>query len=357
VKTTRELVGIELVAQCTSCSTTGAVNRPLREQRCSHCLSTAVVDAEAWTAALAGVETDPSRVGRGALQPGKLDRPGRDVEWERGPDAPPCPCGEGDLKLTGDTLACGSCHRPRTIDPAPDWLAELAPAVRGFVSDTPAVATERPPRNVAVTCVGCGAGLSTHGQQRLVECEFCQASNVLPDDVWKALHPPRLKRRWWLVVDAPTATVRDVPDLAKEARGRFGCSMIVVVLVSLICGPMPVAFMKGENEVDGMEMLSGCVPTGVVLTVLLALWVFGKWRRLKATVTAEHEVVGRLRPLGVGDVEVEVIDPQTEGVLGVTKIPMPKGIYAQLGGTGARVRAWHDPATGHVHARAQPSGL
>ncbi len=53
-------------------------------------------------------------------------------------------------------------------------------------------------RPVVFACPACGGGLRVDGSQRMLPCEFCEASVYLPDDLWQRLHPVSKKQRWFI---------------------------------------------------------------------------------------------------------------------------------------------------------------
>ena len=55
--------------------------------------------------------------------------------------------------------------------------------------DEEAQALQAGTKPVLFSCLQCGAALRIDGTTRAVTCEFCSASNYLPDGVWMLLHP------------------------------------------------------------------------------------------------------------------------------------------------------------------------
>ena len=79
---------------------------------------------------------------------------------------------------------------------------------------TRAVNRERKP--IAFQCIQCAAGLSVDGTKRTVECQYCQASNYLPDGLWRELNPVPVMSEYYLVC-----------ELTPEQRGKALAQEIV----------------------------------------------------------------------------------------------------------------------------------
>lgn len=68
---------------------------------------------------------------------------------------------------------------------------------------------------VMFSCMGCGAPLKVDGSApRILPCEFCEATNFLPDALWLRLHPAQRKRPFWLLLASSQA-------VHSRAKGRL----------------------------------------------------------------------------------------------------------------------------------------
>ncbi len=51
---------------------------------------------------------------------------------------------------------------------------------------------------VAFSCPQCAGSLMIDGNERLIQCEYCETRVYLPDDLWLQLHPAKKKTRWFI---------------------------------------------------------------------------------------------------------------------------------------------------------------
>lgn len=365
--TSKDLLGIELLVQCSSCGATVPITRPVQQDQCSHCLGQTEVDEAAWGAVLRNLRNDFGRLGRGVLDQGKLDRPGRDVEWERGPDRPPCDrCGKPMQPAPGgQSIGCNACRHSRPVQSAPAWLRAAEPAVVGFVADADdEPATEQ--RTLGLSCTQCGSSLSTDGSARTVPCPYCNTTNILPDDVWRALHPPKRRKRFWLLVDLDPDPRQVLPNLGAEARFWYIASPLAGLLAGLALGPplgtalmAILGILTTVTEAEGGMFL---LLTGLAVAGLISLLGCGRallrWLKLRSIVKAEQEVLGRL--IGHGD-KMATVALERPGAPGAELARVQRKVAAQhyqrLGGDGGFVRAWIVPGTQRTEVRFTPSGM
>jgi hypothetical protein len=307
-----------------------------------------------WDEALGGVEKDVVQFGNGYLRHGPVwgeggPPPGPHVEWQRGHDAPPCPRCQTPMRLAPQGgCVCPACGAGRAILPKPPWLPENSP-VLGFVSDEPTVAEERPREPVHVACTQCGGPLVADGSSRIVPCGYCSARVALPDAVWAALHPPRIKKRWWLAV-----YVVDDPRRGPADSGDFNLPALVTGFVSVGVGfqlcLIAIIIRSWAIVAAGL----------IVFPIIITLWLRGRWR-YRRICRPENEVVGRLagpwrsRP----GAAVRLTKPhQPDLILAYTVLRTSAEKFAELGGDGGKVRAWLVPGNAEqAHVEAMPSAL
>ncbi|WP_437959714.1 hypothetical protein WME76_08735 [Sorangium sp. So ce119] len=355
---TVEFAGIELLSPCPHCSAPMAVNTLTDRCRCSSCLMESALPPSVWDEALRGVEKDVVQFAPAYLRHGPEwgeggPPPGPHVEWLRGHDAPPCRRCQRPMRVAPQGgCVCAACGAGRAILPKPPWLPADS-SVLGFVSDEPAVAEERPREPVHVACTQCGGPLVADGSSRIVPCGYCAARVALPDAVWAALHPPRMKRRWWLAV-----YVADDPRRGPARSDLFAEPAAWAVFIAVVVLPWPVGLLLTFLDWR-VEIIVACILT--TITVIGALWLRGRWL-YRTTCRPEHELVGRL----VGPWRLR----HTASVL-ITKPHQPDVVlsravlrhvsaerFAELGGAGGKVRAWMIPGRiDRVHVEAVPSVL
>ncbi len=354
---------MELMAPCTSCGASVPVNRPELQSKCGNCLLMTPISDELWRAALGGAQDDFKKLGRGVLKAGKLEQTGADLEWQRGPDRVSCPgCSSAMSWTSAQTLACPNCSAQRQVNPAPEFLASMPVRISGVIADPP---SEEPTqkRSIAINCQSCGASLQTDGQARMVPCQFCSTSNVLPDDVWRALHPPKKRRRFWLVCDLDEDP-RRAPVASKTSVVGLLIASVLFALIGtvgvLVLGGLTIGLLYAVLGVMTEEQADSAL--GVVIGVgfvLLTLSAFVKMYRQDVKdirlMTPDNEVVGRLG--AAGETEVQLFRPPNwQTPVGAAKLVLKNEDYANLGGEGGYVRAWVDPQ-GNTAARALPSSL
>ncbi|WP_437290377.1 hypothetical protein [Sorangium sp. So ce406] len=356
---TVEFAGIELLSPCPHCSAPMAVNTLTDRCRCSSCLMESALPPSVWDEALRGVEKDVVQFAPGYLRHGPEwgeggPPPGPHVEWQRGHDAPPCPRCPRPMRLSPQGgCVCAACGAGRAILPKPPWLPAESP-VLGFVSDEPAVAEERPREPVHVACTQCGGPLVADGSSRIVPCGYCAARVALPDAVWAALHPPRIKRRWWLAVHVAADPRRAPANLIRFQMPVFrlgGC-------LGILGGTG--FFFVAPGVFEHAEMaIAACFVAPAAVFLCLWLRAMLRYRRI---CRPENEVVGRLSAHWSSGLSTKVLitsPNQPAHVLACAALwALDKRRFDELGGEGGRVRAWMVPGRpGLTHVDPIPSLL
>jgi hypothetical protein len=248
---------------------------------------------------------------------------------------------------------CPVCGAVRAILPKPPWLPENS-HVLGFMSDEPAVAEERPREPVHVACTQCGGPLVADGSSRIVPCGYCAARVALPDAIWAALHPPRIKKRWWLAVhvaDDPRRGLAGENSFARLPRQMALGGVFVAVPIMVFAGSVAVVM-----DWNPWAAIVGSFCAFIGVPFCLVLWAA---RRLAYICRPENEVIGRLYgswgTRGADQIEVLLTPPhQAANVLARTILrDVSQQRFAELGGEGGRVRAWLIPGK-PASARAEP---
>jgi len=353
-----DFIGLELLIQCDSCGSTQPVNRPEQKTKCSNCLAQATVDAEAWRVALTTCVDDIGKRGRGVMKGDALSRAGRNVEWERGPDRPRCAKCDGATSVEGDdAYVCDDCGERATVEPVPDFLRAACSDVIGFVCQAETASADKP-KKIGMTCNGCGASLTTMGETRTVECDHCHTANLLPDDVWRALHPAKKRQRFWLLCRL-SPDVRRVPrSLGRESITTLAMVAFVAGFVSLFLGGITGSIVLGKNKLNGDEFLPYAFRYFVVIWGIVALLVARSWFVGRRIIKHEYEVVGRLGPFTKGRSKVELFEPGKSGArIGAANVPVSEARHQELGGEGGVIRAWALPNRKKAICQAKPSGL
>jgi len=124
---------------------------------------------------------------------------------------------------------CGAVIRLRVAD---DLCRAISPravlAVAESIPDAAGQAIQAKRQPVIFACMGCGGGLPVDGAARSVACQYCSASNYLPDGLWNQLNPVPKPHAWFLICDYDDASLRalrwSTPDgrAADAAGGSLG---------------------------------------------------------------------------------------------------------------------------------------
>ena len=172
--------------------------------------------------------------------------------------------------------------------------------------------------------------------------------NVLPDEVWRALNPPRVKQRWWLAVQ-----LHD-PRWATPRVGRVGLTPLVMSLFMILIH-IPLIILTSLGLIPPL-VTGACY---AMWGLLVILWYVVKQLRLRRLVVAENEVYGRLLPIfrhwwyGTR-ADVAVFSPQEPTrSLAEQVVSISQKQYERLGGQNAAVRAWYRDGKAFVYL--QPS--
>jgi uncharacterized CHY-type Zn-finger protein len=123
-------------------------------------------------------------------------------------------CGGCQAELSLQALAaqveqggapCPGCGERVPIRPADGLAQELHPDARFVVGEAlrgdATRELDRARRPVVFQCMQCAATLRVDGCKRTVECSYCQASNYLPDGLWRELNPVPVMREYYLVCE------------------------------------------------------------------------------------------------------------------------------------------------------------
>lgn len=346
---TFEFFGLELLVQCASCAAVTPVNRPEQRTLCSNCRQETNVDDDTWKSALELADARLVKNGLGVLEAKKLERPGRNVEWTRGPDRPRCACG-GSMRASpdGTRAVCTGCGADRALEPPPDFMMRFFPQIVGFIAD-PVPASTSEPKELAMSCTKCGASISSDGSSRTVDCSYCHATNILADEVWRALHPPKLRRRFWLLFTPDPRRV--APDPTRELRNTLLAMIPFIAFVAIFPAMLTARLRDDDSGHDYWVWFGGLY--GLVLIVS----VMG-WNAVRGHILPSQEIAGRLRPWLAGGAQVELFDPRApDAILATKSVRLSEGAHASLGGAGALVRAWRKPGSAKFVIRLEPSGL
>jgi DNA-directed RNA polymerase subunit RPC12/RpoP len=356
-----EFVALELLVQCSSCGLSTPVTRPEPRTSCSNCLQETVVDDEAWKAGLTQIREAVARFGLGVMDGGRLERPGRAVEWRRGPARPKCEACGASMRASNDltSAGCPSCRATRAIAPPPPFLRAMHDELVGVVVEEAAPRRDgSEAKPLALPCAKCGAAIVSDGSKRTVECTYCNLTNVIPDDVWHALHPPKLRRPISLLFALRPDNRLNTPLPWSE--------MIIDLL--LLCIPLFVlgaAISGGLTSIFHDDASDQVVYFGLYLLglmgiplVFVALVLTIRTIRLLGVVRPEYEVVARFVDCEKGRAHVLLYSRDDfEHAIGEGVVRLTEERFNELGGVGGHIRAWRTPDGSKQEIRPLASGL
>jgi DNA-directed RNA polymerase subunit RPC12/RpoP len=349
-----EFVAIELRTECPKCAAALPLDRPELDVACPSCGADVKVPEGIYRAAVGDAEWDLYRLGRGVLLEGSASHGGQDVFWTRGRDAPPCGVCSGPTVPSGDgeRVVCPEHGDQGGIEKPPRWLTDVNFAIRGFVDRDGDGEGGQEAQRVAMTCSNCGSSLTADGTKRAVSCEYCNTMNVMPKDVWEALHPPAVLRRWWLAMRLYYDPRRETPSASEEIRdslGTLGCGLFIflpIVAVVIAAFVWLQEWLQERFGVVGFWIFVGILAAAGIGAVAYCVPYLRRYLRWRKIWKPGNEVVGRLgefkESLGEnGIVKVELTPAGEPGnVIGTTIRFMSKDIHERLGGEGGEVRAW-----------------
>ena len=102
------------------------------------------------------------------------------------------------------TFICTNCKTGWSIRKPPKWLSRVmlyASFLIGETSDDSAMVAGHEGSGISIFCYNCGGSLPLDGSSRTVKCRNCGTELLVPDDVWRRLHPVTVSYPWFILVD------------------------------------------------------------------------------------------------------------------------------------------------------------
>ncbi len=187
---------------CPLCSNPIMLNGPMLSTTCAYCLSEVKIPKKFWGYVLRVKDSTTYSHLSGF----------RDVEIKSYLTPVRCSSCGAPLDVSGIStgsihpITCSQCHAPNSTFPAPGWMKRMRKysgnADQIFCADTADADTNKPheeSKPVLFACMQCGGSLKiTHEMPRVMSCPYCGASQYLPDELWRALHPAKKKKEWFV---------------------------------------------------------------------------------------------------------------------------------------------------------------
>ncbi len=182
---------------CTECGKLIALNGPYQILKCDFCLNENRLENEFWSDIFEESYSEWSRDDT------------FNVEYEF--CSPRCSeCGnELDTAAIAESeskINCQKCGHENTNFPAPEWFTKierhgLKPAriICGEREHGTAKKRYNKVKPIAFQCISCGAALTIdEDTPRNCTCSHCGTVQYLPDPLWKAIHPVKKRKDWYI---------------------------------------------------------------------------------------------------------------------------------------------------------------
>jgi hypothetical protein len=206
-------IAIELRADCQKCGQPVHVNALVEEVQCKGCHAPLRLSWERWKGLLEDAfdEVPDYEIGRGGRSQSFSGEGNTNLLYVH--FDPYCfDCKEdfdmSEVAAAGkDEVECKKCHKHWHVRPLPAELESQFPGVELLLAEDETLlpggdahAGEAPNggKPIVFQCPSCSGALRVDGSDRVIDCEFCNSSVYLPDDLWFRLHPRDTVRRWFL---------------------------------------------------------------------------------------------------------------------------------------------------------------
>ncbi len=221
----------QVTVSCPGCRDIVPVNGIVPSLTCARCGHTIALDRAFWMDAIKPeyfVEALGFEQGKGCTVQDLATK--REVDY--GLRIPRCQSCKGtnlaldalERMLPQGACPCPDCGRSIRLRPADDLCLAVQPRARFMVHETVRREGERDASDdaVAIRCSECGVNLRVDGHSRTVECEFCRATNHLPEKLWATLHPAPQVEAFFMVCDYDEASLRAAraADTREELQRR-----------------------------------------------------------------------------------------------------------------------------------------
>lgn len=219
-----------LSLDCSACHMAMPINGFAETVACYHCGEAHALGPAFWTDAI-DKDNLAEAAGMGEGE-GKVSTVmgRRKYELAYGRRTPRCQSCKGpdlDVAMLAQFAATGHCFCPacgheirvRAADDLVHAIDARATLVVGETTlDAAAQAATKRTKPMLFACMGCSAGLTVDGRTRAVTCQYCQASNYLPDGLWQQLNPVPKATVWFMICDYDELALRELRWANEDAR-------------------------------------------------------------------------------------------------------------------------------------------
>lgn len=240
---------------CEHCGRPVMLNTLSETVTCSDCHETTDVSAETWSSLLESFEEGYHGMNWGQGLQGSMVSGQLDIKLQMLRSPPVCAKCEtafdvADLPTgTVSDIPCTACGAKLSTWPVPEWLRAFHPSAEQVFGGAPETTVERGSaeitgvRPVVVECDHCGAALRIgRDSPRDVQCEMCRTRSLLPEGVWRRLHPVRKVESWWLRLRGATHRELEATREKSEQVERTVPAMQGAWLLTLLLTLAALAF-------------------------------------------------------------------------------------------------------------------
>lgn len=202
-----EYVGIECRTDCPRCGDSLIVNGPVLKTVCSKCQSTVSLSQSFWHYVFDDLPQSIRKM-ENKLSPRQVWTSSFKLTMSSGRLDPACPsCNtiysnlQKHIDDGNTTVSCSNCNQQGTISIPEKWLKSIVRGITVLVNaevSQPVEESDQPLiKPIVFTCPSCTGALKVDGTQRVVDCNFCNSSIYLPDDLWLRMHPVKTVELWY----------------------------------------------------------------------------------------------------------------------------------------------------------------
>jgi len=207
---------LEVSTECRRCRAPLPLNGLSESVLCDKCQTPNPTPAQFWSSILGDPIGEAVGFSAGEARPVKIMMAGTSISVLAGKLDARCACKTPfdpdafERGAAAGKLFCTSCGKQVAVRRVPDWAKTLHPAATYLVGETLAAPAAHgvDPKDLRFHCYHCGAPLPIDGAARSVPCGHCNASVMVPDDIWLRLHPARTVDRFYLVLALDLANAR-----------------------------------------------------------------------------------------------------------------------------------------------------
>ncbi len=207
---TIQSLALSLMVTCPSCGKGIPVNGAADVVQCDACQSSTPLTASSWSTLLGYPFGIFGKLPEGKMsQDGMMMGDGLSFKWAYGKIAPTCAkCEHGfDAAVVATAAESGAgvpcpCGEPLSARSAPVWFRGLDHRIRAVAGEALGPSGDDAPSAAAVKihCISCGGGLEVDGSSRNITCTFCSEACVIPDTIWRKLHPVKTRQPFFVLI-------------------------------------------------------------------------------------------------------------------------------------------------------------